>query len=76
MSYGNCPFFTIHTIQRHWKINFSMSLYSKFVKKRKIIYKKSFFIIHDILTKKKTILLRDDYPQNQNKMVSLRGGFP
>jgi hypothetical protein len=53
-----------------------MSLYSKFVKKRKIIYKKSFFIIHDILTKKKTILLRDDYPQNQNKMVSLRGDFP
>jgi len=44
MSYGNCPLFTIHTIQRHLKINFSMSLYSKFVKKRKIIYKKAFLL--------------------------------
>jgi hypothetical protein len=53
-----------------------MSLYSKFLKKRKITKKSFFFIIHDILTKKKTILLRDNYPQNQNKMVSLRGDFP
>jgi hypothetical protein len=43
MSYGNCPLFTIHTIQRHLKINFSMSLYSKFVKKKKLYIKKLFY---------------------------------